>query len=156
MSEAQKCKNCGADPLVPKVDDGTCSACGVDPFLVDIVGEKRALARALESHLNDMHQFVEELARMLENGFAEHTEIIKSGLFSKHISEIKVTLNQHVYHLKIHGKHAEGMRSRAVRGIKLKEEKLAMDTWLEELSNDLSAVAGENKQAKDALEKFIR
>ncbi len=153
---ATKCANCGASPLVPKVDDGTCTACGVDPFLVEIVGQKQALAQALESHLDDLEKFVTELASMLESGFAEHTEIKKSGIFSKHVSEIVVTLNQHVYRLKIHGKHATGHRSRNVRGIKLKEETLAMPAWLKELSDDLSEVAAESQQAKDALSKFVR
>jgi hypothetical protein len=142
--------------MVPKVEDGTCTACGVDPFIVEVAGQKKALATALEAQLEDLHKFVEDLAAMLESGFGEHTEIKKSGLFSKHISEIVVRLNHHVYRLTIHGKKAEGHRSRNVRGIKLKEEELAMPEWLKELSADLSEVAAENAQASAALSKFIR
>jgi hypothetical protein len=154
-SAPAKCASCGADPMVPKVDDGSCSACGVDPFLVEVVGEKKALAAALESHSHDLHRFVAELAAMLETGFAEHTEIKKSGLFSKHVSEIRVTLDHHVYRLVVNGKKATAHRSRNVRGIKLKEDLLALPEFLEQLSNDLTRVASESRAAQAALAKFV-
>jgi hypothetical protein len=150
-----KCASCGADPMVPRSEDGCCSACGVDPFLVEVVGEKRALAAALESHSHDVHKFVEELATMLETGFAEHTEVKKSGLFTKHISEIQVTLNHHVYRLVVHGKKATAHRSRHVRGIKVKEDTLALPEFLEQLSSDLEQAAAANQQARNALAKFV-
>jgi hypothetical protein len=155
QASATKCASCGASPFVPRSDDGSCSACGVDPFLVEVVGEKKALAEALESHSHDVHKFVLELAEMLETGFAEHTEIKKSGLFTKHISEIRVTLNHHVYRLVVNGKKATAHRSRNVRGIKLKEDTLAMPEFLEQLSADLAAVGAASAQAKRALAKFV-
>jgi hypothetical protein len=151
---AQKCPNCGVD-LVPKPEDGSCSACGVDPFLAEVQGTKKAVVASLKDAVNDVHKFVEELAVMLREGFAEQTEIKTSGIFSKHISEIVVTLEQHVYRLVIHGNHATAHRTRNVHGIKLKDEKLALPQWLDDLSGELSAIAAENQQAKDALSKFV-
>jgi hypothetical protein len=148
------CPSCGA-PLVTQAD-GSCRACGVDPFLVEVVGKKHALADALASHLSDLHEFVGRLASMLEEGFAEHTEIKKSGLFSKQVAEIAVSLQTHVYRLVIHGKHAVGHRSRHVRGVKLKEETLAMGDWLKALSADLESIAAESQHARDALARFVK
>ena len=148
------CPSCGA-PLVTQAD-GSCRACGVDPFLVEVVGKKRALADALAEHVNDVHAFVEQLAAMLSDGFAEHTEIKKAGLFSKHISEVTVSLKTHVYRLVVHGKHATGHRSRHVRGVKLKEDTLAMADFLKALSADLEAVAAESQNAREALSRFVK
>jgi hypothetical protein len=148
------CPSCGA-PLVTQAD-GSCRACGVDPFLVEVVGKKQALADALASHLDDLQAFVGRLAAMLEEGFTEHTEIKKSGVFSKHVAEIAVSLKTHVYRLVVHGKHATGHRSRHVRGVKLKEETLAMADWLQALSADLEAVAAESQHARDALARFVK
>src|SRR5215475_916370 len=117
-AKPDRCPSCGA-ALVTQAD-GSCRACGVDPFLVEVVGKKQALADALASHLSDLHDFVGRLAAILEDGFAEHTEIRKAGVFSKHVAEVKVTLKNHVYRLEIHGKHAVAHRSRHVRGVKLK------------------------------------
>jgi hypothetical protein len=150
-----KCPNCGV-ALVPKPEDGTCSSCGVDPFLAEVQGTKQAVVSALKDSVDDVHKFVAELAVMLQDGFAEQTEIQKSGLFSKHISGIVVTLEQHIYHLEIHGNHANAHRSRNVHGIKLKDEKMTLAQWLDELSGELSALAAESQQAKDALAKFVR
>ena len=156
---AAKCASCGADPMVPDAKDGSCSACGVDPFLVDVVGEKMALAAALESHSHDMALFVAELCAMLETGFADQTEVKKSGLFTKHVSEIRVTLGPHVYRLVLHGSgdklKATAHRSRNVRGIKLKEDTLPLHEFLEQLSDDLARVATANQRAKAALAKFV-
>jgi hypothetical protein len=145
--------------MVPSAEDGACSACGVDPFLVDVVGEKMALAAALENHARDMAGFVAELCAMLETGFAEQTEVKKSGLFTKHVSEIRVTLGPHVYRLVLHGSgdklKATAHRSRNVRGIKLKEDTLALHEFLAAMSEDLSRVATANQQAKAALARFV-
>jgi hypothetical protein len=153
-AKPDKCPSCGA-PLVQQAD-GSCSACGVDPFLVEVVGKKQALAEAMASHLDDIHDFVGRLAVMLEEGFSEHTEIKKAGVFSKHIAEITVALKVHVYRLVVHGKHATGHRSRHVRGVKLKEETLAMGDWLNALSVDLEAIAAESQHARAALGRFVK
>lgn len=153
---AEKCASCGAAPLVTKVDDGTCTSCGVDPFLVEVVGEKRALADALAQQVDDLETFVTKLADMLEQGFAEHTEIKRSGLFTKRITEISVTLGTQVYRLTVNGKHAVTHRARFVRGIKLKEDKVDMKAFLDGLSADLAEVAAASRQAQDALAKFVK
>jgi hypothetical protein len=154
-AEAKKCASCGA-PFVARVEDGCCTACGVDPFLVEVVGQKRALADALASQAHDVHSFVQKLAEMLEEGFADKTEIKTSGVFTKHISEILVTLGSHVYRLSVKGKHATGHRSRHVRGIKVKEEDLELSKFLEELSDDLAEAGAQSRAAQAALSKFIR
>jgi hypothetical protein len=148
------CPSCGA--ALVTAADGSCRACGVDPFLVEVVGQKRALADALASHADDVHAFVGRLAAMLEDGFAEHTEVKKAGLFSKHISEITVALRNHVYRLVVHGKHATAHRSRHVRGVKLKEDTLDMGEFLGALSADLEAVAAESHSAREALARFVK
>ena len=153
---AEKCASCGAQPLVTKPDDGTCAACGVDPFLVEIVGHKRALADALAHQVDDLETFVTRLAEMLEQGFSEHTEIKRSGLFTKHISEIVVTLGTQVYRLTIKGKHATTHRARFVRGIKLKEDIVEMKAFLDALSADLADAAAASHQAQQALARFVK
>jgi hypothetical protein len=153
-AKSELCPSCGA-PLKTRAD-GSCDACGVDPFLVEVVGRKQALAEALGAGLDDLHAFVDRLATMLQDGFAEHTEVKTSGLFSKHISELQVTLKQHVYRLVIHGKHATGHRSRNVRGIKLKEETLQMQAWLDGLAADMEAVAAESEHVRVALARFMK
>jgi hypothetical protein len=151
----ESCPNCGVKPFVTKPEDGTCVKCGVDPFIAEVQGTKKAMVSALKDAANDVKKLVEELVSMLEAGFAEQTEIKKSGIFTKHISEIVVTLNQHIYRLVIHGNHATAHRSRNVHGIKLKDEKMTLPQWLDELSGELSAIAEENQAAKAALSKFV-
>ncbi len=77
---------------------------------------------------------------------------------TKHVSEIIVTLGPHVYHLSIAGKRAIGRRSRHVRGIKLKEEELHLQQFLDDLSAALqrgrrrqSAGTGGSRQVRPRL-----
>jgi hypothetical protein len=153
---AQKCSNCGADPLVVRPEDGSCSGCGVDHFVAEVVGGKIALAQALARHHEDVQAFVLELGGLLESAFAEYTEITRKGLFTKHVTQIRVTIRHHVYRLELHGKRPTAHRARHVRGIKLKEEDLPLAAFLAALSADLAAVAAESQEAREALARFVR
>jgi hypothetical protein len=46
-------------------------------------------------------------------------------------------------------------RAKIVRGIVLKTEQVAVDQWIDELSEALVQLAGQSTQARSALERFL-
>ena len=54
------------------------------------------------------------------------------------------------------GKHATAHRARFSGGIKLKEDKLEMKPFLDELSESLADTAAQSRGAQDALAKFVK
>jgi hypothetical protein len=115
--EMAKCPNCGAALAVDTTGrtEG-CSFCGLgrarrlDP---------RALAATLGRDLSDVARFIAALAGTLEAAFPAHTEVERKGLFSKSVSEVRVTIEPHVYRIALEGGRAHAVRAKVVRGVRL-------------------------------------
>jgi|GEM_PF-52887 len=144
-----KCENCGA-PLPTSSDGfaGSCTFCSAGkPRTVDPV----ALARHLERDINDIQKFVEGLASTLEDTFGASTEVERTGIFSKKVSQITVTLQDHTYRLECDDGKATAHRARVVRGVTVKNEKLQLHVWLNEVARGLAHEAEQNAEVRDAL-----
>jgi hypothetical protein len=147
------CENCGA-PL-PMSSDGVasheCPFCQAGKArAVDAV----ALARTLERDLHDLHRFFEGLATTLEHAFPAHAVVERSGFFTKKVSAIRVTLDDYVFHVETEGAPPKAVRSRVVRGVTVKNESLPLQTWVNELSRSLAALAEDNAAAREALSRL--
>jgi len=150
-----KCENCGAVLTVGA--DGRTSACtfcraGSSSGAID----PAALAATLGREMNDMHAFAEHLAKTLESAFPEHVLVERSGIFSKHVTKLEVTLKQMVYRLELEGKAVTAHRTRAVHGISLKSDAIPVAEWIQELSHALSEMAAESQSAHRALANAMR
>jgi hypothetical protein len=147
------CDDCGA-PLPLSVDgvSGACSFCDAGkPKTID----HASLSHSLAKDIHDIHKFVEHLAAMLEASFATHTHVERSGLFSKKVSKVEVTLDDHVFRLETDGHHATAHRARVVRGVTVKNATLQLPEWVGELARGLAGIAEQNAQAREALSRFV-
>jgi hypothetical protein len=72
------------------------------------------------------------------------------------VKEISVSLGEYQYRI---GRDRQGplvaQRAKIVRGIVLKTEQMAVDQWIDDLSEALVQVAGQSTQARTALERFL-
>jgi hypothetical protein len=148
--QLKKCDNCGAPMLA---DAKGCGYCGAgEPQVFD----PAHLASALAQELHDVKQFADRLARMLEKAFPAHTKLEHGGWFSKELRAIAVEVKVHQYHLDVSGKHPKARRARHVRGVKLKDDELALHDWLHALFVDLAELANELRKDREALQKVVR
>lgn len=116
-------------------------------------------AASLRADNTDTRAFLEALAVKLEGSLPDNTTVTRqSGLFSREhpVKEVAVSLGD--YHYRI-GRERQGplvaVRAKVVRGIVLKTEQIAVDQWIEELSEALAQMAGQSAQARTALERFL-
>ncbi len=151
----EKCDNCGA-VLTVGADGrlGACTFCRAGNASGAI--DPRALAATLGRELADTQRFAAHLAETLSSAFPEHVVVEKSGLFSKHVTKLEVTLKQTVYRLELDGKAVTTHKLRAVHGITLKSEAVPVNTWIEELSHALSELAADSQTAHRALSSALR
>ncbi|HVC79829.1 MAG TPA: hypothetical protein VNL35_04920 [Chloroflexota bacterium] len=117
------------------------------------------LASSLRADLSDTKAFLGALAEKLGGALpAQCTVERKGGLFAKEkpVHRVSVELGEHRYAIELAGHGGlRASRIKVVRGIALKTEELPVDTWIEELSRDLSAHAAKNSQARMALERLL-
>ena len=116
-------------------------------------------AASLRADNTDVKAFLEALAVKLEGALPGLTTITRQGgMFAREhpVKEISVSLGEHQYRI---GRDRQGplvaQRAKIVRGIVLKTEQLAVDQWIDDLSEALVQVAGQSTQARAALERFL-
>jgi hypothetical protein len=116
-------------------------------------------AASLRADKADIRTFLDALAVKLEGSLPDYTRVTRQGgIFSRErpVKEIAVSLGE--YHYRI-GRERQGplvaVRAHVVRGIVLKTEQIAVDQWIEELSEALAQLAGRSAQARAALERFL-
>jgi len=117
------------------------------------------LASSLRADLSDTKLFLSALAEKLSGALPAQTQVERKGsLFSKEkpVHRVSVELGEHRYIIE-HGGHGglRASRSKVVRGIALKTDELPVDSWIDELSRDLSSHAARNSQARMALERLL-
>jgi hypothetical protein len=117
------------------------------------------LAASLRADTTDLKAFLEVLAVKLEGALPDQTVITRqSKLFSREhpVREITITLGDYQYRI---SREQQGplitLRAKVVRGIVLKTDQLPMEQWIEELAEGLATHAGQNAQARSALERFL-
>jgi hypothetical protein len=117
------------------------------------------LASSLRADLTDTKAFLGALAEKLGGALPTLCQVErKGGLFSKEkpVSRVSIELGEHRYAIE-HAGHGglRASRAKVVRGISLKTDELPVDTWIDELSRDLSTHAARNSQARMALERLL-
>ena len=129
------------------------------PDELDSPLQMELLAASLRADSSDTKAFLEALATKLEGSLPDRTTVTRhSSLFSREhpVKEIAVSLGE--YHYRIGRERPESLvavRAHVVRGIVLKTEQIAVDQWIEELSEALAQLAGRSAQARAALERFL-
>jgi hypothetical protein len=103
----------------------------------------------------DQRQFLENLAGMLERALPAEAQVVRGGLFSRKVREVRVQLGDHRYVLADPGKGLLAARRTLVkRGIALHTEELPVNAWIEALCTALQAHADQNQQACEALRRL--
>jgi hypothetical protein len=120
-------------------------------------GAFELLAASLRADARDLNTFFEALAVKLSESFPESTTIDREGLRGRgRVKSISVDLGEHRYGLQRDSAGVTCLRSRAVRGIVLKNEELGLDEWIDSLSHDLAAAADQSERGRLALERLLR
>ena len=116
------------------------------------------LASSLRADAGDTKTFLEVLATKLGGALPTRTDVEReSHLFAreKPVKMISITLGEYRYQIG----HTRGVlmaqRTRVVRGIALKTEPLAMDEWLDALSEGLMQLAQQSAQDRAALQRML-
>jgi len=116
-------------------------------------------ASAWRANATDTGSLVEALASKLEGALPSETRVQRRSTrrFSseKRVAAIETTLGDHTYQLSMNGDAAECRRSKSVRGVVIKSERLSLDAWLEALSAALTDKARESETARTALERLL-
>jgi hypothetical protein len=117
-----------------------------------------ASAHLAQRYAQEGREFVAHLVAMLETALPEATQVERrGGLFeAKTLSRLVVHLANYIYALEIPTRGSlVPWRTKVVRGIKLKTERLTMEDWLDELGEHLTAYARDNRQASEALQELL-
>jgi hypothetical protein len=109
---------------------------------VAISGEQIAAGMALD--LANVDAFLGKLAQTLWQGYAEHTRIQAQGQW---VQSIEVDLDHDVFMVHREGQHAVAQHKKVVRGVALRTKQLALDIWLEQLTEALARHANTNARA---------
>lgn len=112
-----------------------------------------ALAGRLEA---DHHQLVSFLADGLAGALPDAVEVRRRGLFrSGHVVSVEVRLGSRHFELRVHPSRLEATIATVVRGVVLRHDSVAVDTWVEALLADLEQAAGESEAARAALQRLV-
>ena len=113
-------------------------------------------AAGLRADSADLKTYIEVLARKFESALPTHTVVERRSkrMLSREkvVESISVTLGDFLYELRSNG---QASRAKAVRGVTIKTEPLALDDWVQALADDLSARADESAEARAALERLV-
>jgi nucleoid DNA-binding protein len=117
------------------------------------------VASSLRADAADLDAFVEALAVKLEDALPGRTRVERrsAGLFSrsKRVHRISVDMESGRYDLVAERGRVQVSRGNIVRGIVLKTEPLSLDTWIDELSRELTQEADRSEQGRVALQRLL-
>ena len=116
------------------------------------------LAASLRADGTDLAAYVEALAEKLELSFPDRVKVErKGGRFGgpRHVQTLEVELDGQAYCLESDRGNVTCRRRNVVRGIALKNEVLALDGWIDELSRALAEAAGETERGRVALQRLL-
>jgi hypothetical protein len=115
-------------------------------------------AASWRKDIQDERAFVEALATRFEQALPGHTSVERSrGLFVKNprVQKLELTFHDKSYLLEFTGGGIQTFRATVVRGIRLKTEPLPTSAWLQGLSEEVTAMAAQQDEVRDAVERFL-
>ncbi len=117
------------------------------------------LAASLRAETADLATFVEALAVKLQGALKGRTKVVRRRISmlstKKRVHSIAVDFGDSQYLLDYDGQEVETRVAKAVRGIKLKTEPLALEQWIESLAHAIAAEANDSAQGRQALERML-
>jgi hypothetical protein len=118
------------------------------------------LAASLRASSGDLATFVEVLADKLERALPGRVVVerrpVRRFAKEKRVARIELALGDDRYIAVSQGGVVETRCAKAVRGVVLKSEVLALDAWLEGLARGLALEAEASEQSRLALERLLR
>jgi hypothetical protein len=118
------------------------------------------LAASLRASGGDLRTFVEVLADKLEQALPGRVAVERRAVrrFSKEkrVTRIELSLGDNRYIAVAEDGTLEMRCAKAVRGVVLKTEVVALDAWLDALARDLAIEAQASEQSRLALEQLLR
>jgi hypothetical protein len=116
-------------------------------------------ASSLRADASDARALAEALAAKLGEALPDQTKTRRRGgrLLSKHkhLESVEVQLGEETFVLSLLGDKAETIRAKTVRGVVIKRQELALDAWLEALSDALGNEAERSEAARLSLERLL-
>jgi hypothetical protein len=116
-------------------------------------------ASSLRADASDARALAEALAAKLGEALPDQTRTRRrgGGLLSreKRLESVEVQLGEETFVLSLSGERAETTRAKTVRGVVIKRQTLALDAWLEALSDALGAEAQRSEAARLSLERLL-
>jgi hypothetical protein len=118
-----------------------------------------ALAATLRADAADMRAFLPAIAVRLEEAFPDRCQVKRKrkGMLSgeRVVDSVSVAFGDEVYRLGYEGKQVTASRVKVVRGITLKSEPLAVETWIGDLVAELNSVAADTEAGRIALQNLL-
>ena len=111
----------------------------------------------LARYRGDQQALVEQLAVFLEGTLPRQTAVHRTlGILGpRHTDHLKVELGDLRFELRSGGPTIETTRTRIVRGVAVRNERLALEEWLHELGATLSAELERTEAGRAALSKLL-
>jgi hypothetical protein len=116
------------------------------------------LAASLRADATDLRAFVEALAAKLEGAFGEHVRVDRKGGMlggRKRVRRIALRIGEDEYELEHDDGRVTCRRRTVVRGIALKNEELALEQWIDDVSRTLVQEARSSERGRAALERLL-
>ena len=114
------------------------------------------LAASLRADARDLDVFFDALATKLAAAFPESTKVERDGFRGRGpVRAVEVELGERRYAVERAAGGTKTTRATSVRGIVLKNEQLALDEWIDELSRDLAETAERTERGRVALERML-
>jgi hypothetical protein len=119
--------------------------------------EFELVAASLRADSDDSRAFLAALATKLTGALPDHTRVREGGgLFGKkRVSEIEVDLGETRLTVADRSGRLVATRSKAVRGIVLKNEEIPLDEWIDILSEAVTQQATSTEQGRLALQRML-
>jgi hypothetical protein len=124
--------------------DGRTLACAYCHTRVQVAIDGAQIAAGMGLDLANMDAFLGKLAGALSQGFAEHTKIDARGGW---VMSIDVMLEPDRFWVQRSGQQLVAQHQRVVRGIALRTQTIALDRWVELLTDALARHANTNARA---------
>jgi len=111
----------------------------------------------LARYRGDQQALVEQLATFLEGTLPRRTAVHRTlGILGpRHTDHLTVELGDLRFELRSGGPSIETTRTRIVRGVAVRNERLALEEWLHELGATLSAELERTEAGRAALSKLL-
>jgi hypothetical protein len=116
-------------------------------------------ASSLRADATDSQALAEALATKLSEALPDQTRASRQGgrfrSRDKRLVRLEVELGDETFVLSLSGQRTETIVAKTVRGVVIKRQELALDAWLDALSEALSAEAERSETARVSLERLL-